>query len=497
MQEKISCMIRTIPHITDDQSTTLNETISQIAKETKPEMILCYGVRTNHNFIWSSFLQVTDEVRSMECDLVILTREKEKVKRDELAESITKRNNAALKFTALVHGIEAVEEELKKGNHFFSSVLQKGVVLFDTQTFSLNATRSIPLSLSNVQAYWTKRYDLASHFYKGAAHALSQGWNDQAVFMLHQAVEHACTALIKIYLGYKASTHKLSKLLSMVENFSLYSVTAFPRITPDEIRLFKVLERAYSGSRYDEKYYVSTETVTALKMEVEEFLQVARALVIRKIETGKTCVEKLDVSAFESIGLDTFARVILKHGEQESVEVESKYSSEKSILVRNEDRRLWVSTVNLETDKVYDATVYITYKNLSGIVVHHAESCVCKDLIEGEWLGVINNSAAPIELNVNVLALDVTSNKQGAIILSGSADEGKILNNRSGEIRAQDLALSCARVVIKGSGNVSLHVADELHADLHGSGNLVLTGSPRIRALATKSTGTLKISENH
>ena len=490
-------MIKTIPHITDDQSTALNETISQIAKETKAEMILCYGVRTNHNFIWSSFLQATDEVRSMECDLVILTREKEKVKRDELAESITRRNNAALKFTVLVHGIEAVDEELKKGNHFFTSLLQKGVVLFDTQTFSLNVSRSISLSVSNIEAYWTKRYDLASHFYKGAAHALSQGWNDQAVFMLHQAVEHACTALIKIYLGYRASTHKLSCLLSMVENFSLYSITAFPRLTQDEIRLFKVLERAYSESRYDEKYDVSTETVNALRMEVEGFLQIARALVIRKIEAGNSCVAKLDVAPFESIGLDTFARVILKKGERESVEVESKYGSEKSILVRNEDKRLWISTVNLETDKVYDATVCISYKTLNGIVVHHAESCVCKDSIEGEWLGVINNSAAPIELIVDVLTLDVTLNKHGKIILSGSADEGKIFNNRSGDISAKDLELTSAKVVIKGSGHVVVRVEDELYADLHGSGNLVVTGSPRIRALVTKSSGTLKISENH
>lgn len=163
--------------------------------------------------------------------------------------------------------------------------------------------------------------------------------------------------------------------------------------------------------------------------------------------------------------------------------------------MRNEDNRLWVTTTNLQTEKAYDATVYITFKKLSGIVVHHAESCVCKDPIEGEWLGVINNSAAPIELNVDVLTLDVTSNKHGIITLSGSADEGRIFNNRSGDINAKALELTSAKIVIKGSGNVSAHVQDELHADLHGSGNLVLTGSPRIRHMVTKGTGTLKINE--
>lgn len=122
---------------------------------------------------------------------------------------------------------------------------------------------------------------------------------------------------------------------------------------------------------------------------------------------------------------------------------------------------------------------------------------MCKSAIEGEWLGVINNSSARIELNVDVLVLDVTLNKHGKIILSGSADEAKIFNNRSGDISAKDLEVTSAKVVIKGSGNVSVHVEDELHAELRGSGNLLLTGSPRIRTMATSGAGTLKFSDKH
>lgn len=108
---------------------------------------------------------------------------------------------------------------------------------------------------------------------------------------------------------------------------------------------------------------------------------------------------------------------------------------------------------------------------------------------------MVNNTAALIEFNVDVLTLVVTSNKHGAIVLSGSADEGKIFNNRSGQIHAKDLLLSCARVVIKGSGSVSLHVEDELYAHLHGAGDLAVTGSRRIRSMVTKGPGTLNISE--
>lgn len=490
-------MTKTIPYITEDQSRALNSLIGKITKEVNADKIICFGSRTTHNLIWSSFLEAADEVRAIECDLLILTSEKEKAKRDEFLDIVMKENTPSLKFTVLVHGIEAVNEALKKGSYFFSTVLQKGVLLFDSEAISLNTPKVITQSASELEVYWRRRHRLSSNFLNGATHALEQGWNDQAMFLLHQAVEHTCATLIKVYLGYKITTHKLSKLLSMVENFSLYSISMFPRITKDEIRLFTLLEKAYSDSRYDEKYAVSAETANALQTEVEDFMKMAEQLFERKTQTTQTVCEKYEVATFESIGLDTFARVVLKQGENETVEVESKYDSGKSIVLQKEDNRLWVSTVNLDANRVYDATVYITYKKLSGLVVHHAESVVSKDVIEGEWLGVINNSAALIELNVDVLVLDVTLNKHGKIILFGSADEAKIFNNRSGDISAKDLEVASAKVVIKGSGNVSVHVEDELHAELRGSGNLLLTGSPRIKTMATTGAGTLKFGDNH
>lgn len=313
--------------------------------------------------------------------------------------------------------------------------------------------------------------------------------------MLHQAVEHTCIALIKVYLGYRITSHKLSQRLSLVANFSLHSVTVFPRITPDEIRLFNLLERAYSHSRYDESYSVSAETVNALSMEVEQFLLIAQALFKRKIKAENTCTEKRDVSDFESIGLDTFARVILRQGEQEGVEIESSYGSCEGILVRNEDRRPWISTGNLEPGRVYDATVFVTYKRLSGSVAHHADSCSCEQPIANEKFSLVNNSSATIELDVRVDMLDVTSNKNGRILLSGVAGYGQISNGRGGEIRAEDLHLKTGRIVIKGTGNVAVTVQDELYADLNGGGNLLLTGSPRIKSLDIKGTGTLKIKK--
>src|SRR5690606_35483172 len=113
----------------------------------------------------------------------------------------------------------------------------------------------------------------------------------------------------------------------------------------------------------------------------------------------------------------------------------------EAILVRTEDRRLWISTGNLEPGTVYDATVFVTYKRLSGIVVHHADSCSCEQPIANERFVLVNNSSATIELDVRVDMLDVTSNRNGRIMLAGFAGYGQISNSRGGEIHAEDLHL--------------------------------------------------------
>lgn len=281
----------------------------------------------------------------------------------------------------------------------------------------------------------------------------------------------------------------------MVENFALYSITAFPRITEEEIRLFNTLDKAYSGSRYDEEYMVSPETVKALRQEVKYFLQIAEQLFLDRTKAENSCIEQRDVSSFDSVGLDTFARVVLKQGDTESVEIESEYGSAESIEVKIEDQRLWISTINLKQDRVYDATVYITYRRLSGIVVNRVESLTCQGPVETESLGIIHNGQGNLVLELDVLSLDATLNKHGDIRLSGSAEEARIVNNRSGDLDAKDLAVTSATVIVKGSGEVTVHVEDELHAELRGSGDLRILGSPRIKALTTTGTGTFKISD--
>lgn len=489
-------MQSTLPHITEPQHQLLRETISRIVEAVKPEKILCFGVRTSKLETWSCFLPATDPLISADYDLLVIPRERTKAKREAVAQVIQNYNNASIKFTTLVHSIDAVNDGLQQGNFFFTSLYHQGVILYDGNNLPLTfpPEKNIHVIPSPIiESDWKKWSGLARKFYDGAVYALSKEANDLAVFMLHQGVEHICIALIRIYMGYRRTTHKLSKLLAMVENFSRYSVTVFPRLTADEIRLFAVLESAYVKARYKADYAVDTSTVNILKEQVEELLKIAECLYIEKLnapEIRKTAsFITRDLLPFESIGLDTFADVILQKGEREGISIESKEDIAHAIITTVEDNRLWVSTAKDGFDVLPEAKVNITYVRLNGFVVNHSGKVTCKECIEVPRLGIVQNGRGNIDLEVEVLELDATINKTGDVIIAGSADEVRVLNHGSGDFDGSKLETTSANITVRGAGNVSIHVEDDLMAELQSEGNLFYHGIPKLKFMKVEGVG--------
>jgi uncharacterized protein len=489
-------MMNLISHIKTDQWSELLGTINVIAQETNPLQIVCYGIRTNHHFVWNAFVRSPEEVNTIEVDALLISDTAEKHDHREIREKVVRLNKPSLKFNVIVYSLDYVKEHIVKRGFFFDAALRKGMLLFGNDALVIIPDHPKGRNLGKVRRSWAKRFELAQNFLESGSIALSKGWTNQAIFMLHQSVEQCCIALINLYMDYRVHTHNLSTLLGMCEGLSIQIASAFPRITKSEIERFNILEKAYSETRYHDDYFVPRETVRSLMVDTKEFLLLANALFETKSEELTRNVRKEQVSGFQSIGIDCFARIVLRQGEQESVEVHSSFGAEHHIKIGIEESRLWITSLNLESDRLYDATVYITYTKLNGLVVHHAESISCENPINSDWLGIINNSSVEINLEVDVMMLDVTLNKHGRIVLSGSADQAKVRNNRSGDLDAKTLDCSCAHVTAKGSGCLWISVEEELHADVLGEGSLYVFGAPRVKHFLRKGIGNMTISNN-
>jgi hypothetical protein len=151
-----------------------------------------------------------------------------------------------------------------------------------------------------------------------------------------------------------------------------------------------------------------------------------------------------------------------------------------------------VSAALDKIEALEDVTLYISYTTLNGLVVNRSANITCKEPIEAQWMGIVQNGSGNIKLETNVTTLDVTLNKDGNISISGSAGEVRVLNHGSGNLIGSQLIATSTNVVIMGSGNVSIHTKDELTGELCGSGNLLYKGSPRIKSLAINGIGGLK-----
>jgi hypothetical protein len=79
---------------------------------------------------------------------------------------------------------------------------------------------------------------------------------------------------------------------------------------------------------------------------------------------------------------------------------------------------------------------------------------------------------------LTVAHADVRSTGSGSVHLAGTIGDVAFVNTGSGEIRARDLLAETAQVRSTGSGGVELHASELVDAELTGSGDIHVWGSP-------------------
>jgi HEPN domain-containing protein len=188
--------------------------------------------------------------------------------------------------TAVIQPLDAVNELIAKNSRFLTTLYHKAVLVFNAGNNALITPPAAPSHeeiKTKIETSWNKCFRTAERFYKTACFCLDNGWNEKALFDLHQATQHTCMALLRVYTGYRSTTHNLSRLLALIENFSFVPSIIFPCSTDEETALFNLLNKAYSDARYKEEYIVPTETAILLKKRVQQLLLVAEKLYDKKM----------------------------------------------------------------------------------------------------------------------------------------------------------------------------------------------------------------------
>jgi HEPN domain-containing protein len=270
-------MNTSLQHLPAQKQEQLRTIANIITRAIRPEKIILFGIYASATPVPQ--LDGGGELAAcLDCfDILVVTRPGDRRFDYEVQDIIENRCRLQTPVTILVHDIDYVNNQISGAGYFFSMIRRESILLFDAGTIAL--ADGPPPDLARIRAVAEK--DFETWWVRGEVFFRSALFNRQhnewkmAAFLLHQAAENAYQAVLLSFTGYKPCTHNLDKLRRYTNRFALGLTLVFPRNTPEEDRLFKLLMLAYVDARYKETYSITEMEVDTLIERVTNLLSVA------------------------------------------------------------------------------------------------------------------------------------------------------------------------------------------------------------------------------
>jgi predicted nucleotidyltransferase/HEPN domain-containing protein len=189
--------------------------------------------------------------------------------------------------TIIVHEVRELNQEIRRGQFFYTELWQQGVVLHDAKRFTLARPKAATPEERKAlaQEYFDHWFASAGEFFAHYEFAFSRKSTSIAAFQLHQATERYFGAFLLVFTGTKPHSHNLAELSDLVAPLHPLLAVPFPQTTEEEKELFKLLKRAYIESRYSKSYRITLEELTVLGAWVQELAARIERACREKIES--------------------------------------------------------------------------------------------------------------------------------------------------------------------------------------------------------------------
>lgn len=181
--------------------------------------------------------------------------------------------------------IKRLNEYIDAGRYFYTEIKEEGILLYDSEKFTLAEQRPLRFDEIKEQAeeYFKDKFGRASSFLRSAKHDYEDGDYKMSSFHLHQACENSFQTIRLVHTLTNPKQHNLEKLFSFTRKYSPDLPSIFPNDNPEEKRLFELLKSAYIEARYNPKFIVTKEDIDALLPKVKRLLEITKQICEAKI----------------------------------------------------------------------------------------------------------------------------------------------------------------------------------------------------------------------
>jgi len=205
------------------------------------------------------------------------------------------------------------------------------------------------------------------------------------------------------------------------------------------------------------------------------------ALTTAGCASGPYDTEQFDVSAFNSISIETIGEFIIEQGDNESLSVEAPRDFMRYLIIEVEGDTLVIRTRRgFFGGPIRRAVFTIGVKDLEEISLSGAGAIKVLSL-DTETFNVNLTGAGSVEiddLQADRLEVDLTS--AGAVIIAGKVEKQYISLTGVGSYEAGDLHTEDTDILLTGAGSAVVWAEDDLDAEITGVGSISYFGSPNV-----------------
>jgi HEPN domain-containing protein len=222
-------------------------------------------------------------------DIAVIVRRPRLVEKLKVWSKIEKLGRAITdptSLTLIVHDIKDVNEQLEKGFYFFSDIKKEGIMLYDAGREKLAEAKEHTAEERQrfARSMFDRWFSSAKEFFQYFEYGFSRGHYNSSAFQLHQAAERLYNAVLLVFIAYKPKTHNIEELAKQCENLSPALRDVFPREAPEDKRLFNLLKHAYVDARYNMKYVITADELTAIAARVRDLFARVERVCLERIE---------------------------------------------------------------------------------------------------------------------------------------------------------------------------------------------------------------------
>ncbi len=208
-------MEKTTFNLSSAQYLELKEIITSLVAKYEVEYIFCFGCSDEHYKSIGCFTYCFI-ARKTHYFLLMLTTQVTRIEH-EVHDHV---NSLSKDFTIsiIVHGLQTATDAVSQGSRFFCSACRDGMQLYSASGLRLildYPNLNPAITFAKAQKHYFHRFGMACGFMESASTSYDNGFYSNCMFELHQCMEQACIAIIRVYMAYRSDMHNLARLLNL------------------------------------------------------------------------------------------------------------------------------------------------------------------------------------------------------------------------------------------------------------------------------------------